>query len=257
MDAGDHTGRTGRERRELRGDQERTADAGDRRRAWCKTAASSAAPAIGGDVVQIAPSSRSAVAELEQEHAGEVDAGRRSVATWCRPRRARAAPRRSDISAAVAELDQEHAGEVDRGGDRRRRRSAATWCRQAEGSAVADSGAAVAELGSRRTLASSSACWSSSRMAERDQKHATEAREDLRPRARRRFAFGCGYEAAKVGSTPTKSAIVRWSRLHNFFRISACSKMRQKNQCTLGVCLVHSVSRLWPRGADGRSQRAR
>ena len=35
--------------------------------------------------------------------------------------RARAASRPSDISAAVAELDQEHAGEVDRGDDRRRR----------------------------------------------------------------------------------------------------------------------------------------
>jgi len=89
-------------------------------------------PANGGDVVQAAPSSgrvaadiSAAVAELE-EHAGEVDRGR-SAATRCRPRRARgsrrarAAPRRSDISAAVAELDQEHAGEVDRGGDRRRR----------------------------------------------------------------------------------------------------------------------------------------
>ena len=80
------------------------------------------------------------------ERSGRARAAPRPSATWCRPCRARAA---ADTSAAVAELDQEHAGEVDRGGDRRRgaarpraaprpiggdvvqtdRRTAATWCR--------------------------------------------------------------------------------------------------------------------------------
>jgi len=104
---------------------------------------------------------------------------RRTAATRCRPRRARgprrarAAPRRSDISAAVAELDQEHAGEVDRGDDRRRRDAGPRRARGPHRARAAprpsDISAAVAALGPRRGGVSAAVTE-----LELDQEHAGE-----------------------------------------------------------------------------------